>query len=353
MPDTEVCPLTFKGGIALNNLLEVKELHISFHTHGGKIQAVRGVNFDLSPGEAIAIVGESGCGKSVTAQAIMGLIPDPPGRIERGKIFFQGLDLTSMPEDGMEKVRGREISMIFQDPMTALNPTMTIGKQITEGWALGRKISRRNAEKKAIEMLNLVGLPYPEKRVKQYPHECSGGMRQRVMIAMALAGAPKLLIADEPTTALDVTIQAQIMELMKEIKNQTGTSIILITHDLGVVAGMASRILVMYAGKIVESGSVREVFFQARHPYTWALLKSVPRLDEMKKQRLASIGGQPPDLFKPPGGCAFAPRCPYGMVICREKEPQFVQLAYQRGVACWLEHPQAPSVEKGATAHGK
>lgn len=322
-------------------LLEVKELRISFDLYGRKIQAVRGVSFDLAPGETIAIVGESGCGKSVTAEGIMGLITDPPGRIEGGQVLFQGSDLTLLSEREMEKIRGREISMIFQDPMTSLNPTMSIGKQITEGLFLFQKLSKREAEEKVMEMLKLVGINLPEKRIKQYPHEFSGGMRQRIMIAMALICQPKILIADEPTTALDVTIQAQIMELIKEVKQKTGTSIILITHDLAVVAGTASRVLVMYGGKIVESGSVREIFHHACHPYTQGLLKAIPHLDIRQNQRLRSIPGQPPDLFNPIMGCSFAPRCTFAMDICRELEPRFKEMGLKRGRACWLENSQA------------
>lgn len=331
----------------VSKLLEVKDLKVSFFTHVGEIQAVRGVTFDLSPGEAIAVVGESGCGKSVTAQSIMRLIPDPPGRIVGGEVLFNGTDITKLSKSQVEKIRGKDISMIFQDPMTSLNPTMTVGKQIAEGVVKHQNLSQEEAMKRAVEMLELVGIPFPEKRVKQYPHEFSGGMRQRVMIAMALACEPKLLIADEPTTALDVTIQAQILELMKDLKEKTGTSIILITHDLGVVAGVASRVVVMYAGKVVEFGPVKEVFYNARHPYTWGLLKSVPRLDDMKKQRLASIEGQPPDLFKPPVGCAFAARCDYAMKICQEMQPDFTNVGTDHGAACWLNHPQAPKVERG------
>lgn len=331
----------------MGNMLTVKDLRVSFFTYFGEIQAVRGVTFDLSHGEAIAIVGESGCGKSVTAQSIMRLIPDPPGKITGGEVLFNGENLAVLPQDKMEKVRGKEISMIFQDPMTSLNPTMTVGSQITEGVRKHKKMSGAEAADHAVQMLKLVGIPFPEKRVKQYPHEFSGGMRQRVMIAMALACEPRLLIADEPTTALDVTIQAQILELMKDLKEKTGTSIILITHDLGVVAGLASRVLVMYAGMIIESGPVKDVFHNARHPYTWGLLKSVPRLDEAAKQKLRSIPGQPPDLFNPPKGCPFAPRCEYAMQICLHQQPEFSETAPGHGVACWLEHPMAPKVKRG------
>lgn len=332
----------------MSHLLEVDNLKVSFFTHIGEVQAVRGVSFHLDREETIAIVGESGCGKSVTAQSLVRLIPNPPGRIIGGRVMFEGRDLTQVPEKEMEKVRGEEISMIFQDPMTSLNPTMSIGRQITEGLILHQCISQKQAMEKAIELLGLVGIPFPEKRVRQFPHEFSGGMRQRVMIAMALACAPKILIADEPTTALDVTIQAQILELMKTVQEKTGTSIILITHDLGVVAGLAERILVMYAGKIVESGSTRDVFYRAGHPYTWGLLKSVPRLDEREKRRLFSISGQPPDLFKPPAGCAFASRCPHAMVICAKEEPMIHEKEKGHLVACWLAHPQAPAMERGS-----
>lgn len=333
----------------MEKLLKVDDLKFSFFTHLGEIQAVRGVSFELGAGEIIAIVGESGCGKSVTAQSIMRLIPDPPGKITGGSVLLEGRDLTRLSEREMEQVRGGEISMIFQDPMTSLNPTMTVGKQIMEGLGRHKKISRQEAEEKAVEMIRLVGIPFPEKRVGQYPHEFSGGMRQRVMIAMALACGPKILIADEPTTALDVTIQAQILDLMKDLNQKTGTSIILITHDLGVVASLASKILVMYAGKVVESASASDLFYRPRHPYTWGLLKSVPRLDQMKKQRLFSIAGQPPDLFRPPVGCAFALRCPHAMVICRERQPEFFRDEKGHGAACWLDHPQAPVTEKAVT----
>lgn len=320
----------------MDTLLEVKDLQISFNLHGRKIQAVRGVNFDLSPGETIAIVGESGCGKSATVQGIMGLINSPQGRIESGQVWFQGSDLTLLSGKEMERIRGREISMIFQDPMTSLNPTMPIGKQITEGLLLFRKLSKGEAREKAIEMLNLVGVNLPERRIKQYPHEFSGGMRQRIMIAMALICQPKILIADEPTTALDVTIQAQIMELLEKIKEEIGTSIILITHDLALVAGTASRVLVMYGGKIVEAGSVREIFYDACHPYTQGLLKSIPRVDKIQNQRLKTIPGQHLDLFNPPPGCTFAPRCTDAMDICRQLEPRFKETGINRGRTCWL-----------------
>ena len=328
----------------MSKILEVKDLKVSFFTHVGEVQAVRGITFDLTAGEAIAIVGESGCGKSVTAQAIMKLVPSPPGKVVAGSIFFNGIDLVHKPEKEMQSVRGNQIGMIFQDPMTSLNPTMTIGRQIVEGLIKHQGLNGAKARAKALDMLSLVGIPQAERRLKQYPHEFSGGMRQRVMIALALACNPKLLIADEPTTALDVTIQAQIIELMIDLKDKTGTSIILIPHDLGVVAGLSSRIMVMYAGQIVEEGTTREVFYKPKHPYTWSLLKAIPRLDEKTKQRLVSIPGQPPDLIQPPSGCSFAPRCEHAMRVCLEHPPQETKLENGHRVSCWLMHSQAPRV---------
>lgn len=327
-------------------ILEIENLQVSFDTYAGEVQAVRGVSFHLNKAEAIAIVGESGCGKSVTAQAIMKLIPMPPGRFKNGKVVFSGQDITKFSNKQMEAVRGSEMGMIFQDPMTSLNPTMHIGKQIAEGLRKHQHLSKQQAHEKAIEMLKLVGIPNPERRVNQYPHEFSGGMRQRAMIAIALACKPKLLIADEPTTALDVTIQAQILDLMKELKNKLDTSIILITHDLGVVAGMAERILVMYAGKIVESGTVEEIFYNPKHPYTWGLLKSVPRLDAENKEDLIPIIGTPPDLFAPPVGCAFSARCVYAMEVCYECQPEETVCENEHLVSCFLQHPLSEKVER-------
>jgi len=330
-----------------NALLQVKDLRVSFMTYAGEVQAVRGVNFELNKGEVLAIVGESGCGKSVTAQTIMRLIPSPPGKIKSGSILFDGkTEITKLSDKQMEKVRGAEMGMIFQDPMTSLNPTMTVGKQITEGLIKHQGLSRDEANKRAIEMLKLVGISNPESRIKQYPHEFSGGMRQRVMIAIALACSPKLLIADEPTTALDVTIQAQIIDLMKTLSEKTEASIILITHDLGVVADMAQRIVVMYAGKVVEQGTTDELFYESRHPYTWGLLRSVPRLDTRTDEELVPIPGTPPDLFAPPKGCAFAARCPYAMEVCLEQDPEHSKLSASHSAACWLLHPDAPKVER-------
>lgn len=336
----------------MSKLLEVKDLKISFDTYAGEVQAVRGVSFDLEKGEALAIVGESGCGKSVTSQAIMRLVLTPPGRYKDGEVLLEGKNLLKLKEKEMQDVRGAEISMIFQDPMTSLNPTMTIGKQITEGLMKHQKLSKSQAMNRAVEMLKLVGIPNAEERVKQYPHQFSGGMRQRVMIAMALACEPKILIADEPTTALDVTIQAQIIDLMKELQEKIGTSIILITHDLGVVADLAQRVVVMYAGQIVETGTLDEIFYQPKHPYTWGLLTSVPRLDSNREDDLIAIPGTPPDLVSPPKGCPFAARCPHAMKVCQEEMPAYTEVSPGHKVACWLEHPMAPEVKPPAAIAG-
>jgi oligopeptide transport system ATP-binding protein len=329
----------------MNHLLNINNLKVSFKTHGGKIQAVRGVDFHLDEGEILAVVGESGCGKSVTAQSIMGLIPSPPGEIIDGNIYFNGQDLTKLSKRKMQKIRGSEIGMVFQDPMTSLNPTMKVGNQISEGLMKHRKLSRTDAREEAIKLLNLVGIPSPEERHNQYPHEFSGGMRQRIVIAIALACNPKLLIADEPTTALDVTIQAQILDLMKDLQREMNTAIMLITHDLGVVAEIAKRVVVMYAGIVVETGTVNEIFKNPKHPYTWGLLKSVPRLDTQEKERLVPIDGSPPDLFSPPKGCPFAARCEYAMDVCLEHMPERTDFSETHQARCWLNDPKAPKVE--------
>lgn len=320
--------------------LVIENLHVCFTTFGGEVKAVRGVSFGLHKGETLAIVGESGCGKSVTSQSIMGLIPSPPGKITDGKILFKGKDLTKIKEKELRKIRGSDISMIFQDPMTALNPTIKVGEQIMEGIRQHEKVSQAEARKKALEMLDLVGIPSPEARMKQYPHQFSGGMRQRIVIAMALVCEPEILIADEPTTALDVTIQAQILELFKEIQKRTGVSIILITHDLGVVAQVADRIAVMYAGKTVESGTRREIFYNPQHPYTRGLLNSVPRLDIVGAE-LIPINGSPPDLFSPPLGCPFAARCDFVMEVCERVYPDKTNLSREHHVDCWLQDERA------------
>lgn len=326
------------------SLLEIKDLQVSFDTYAGEVKAVRKVNYYVDQGEAIAVVGESGCGKSVTAQTVMGLIPSPPGRIAGGQIMWEGKDLLKLNSAQMEKIRGNEISMIFQDPMTSLNPTLRIGFQISESLKKHKRMNDQQAMEKSIELLKLVGIPHPEQRAKQYPHEFSGGMRQRAMIAMALACGPKLLIADEPTTALDVTIQAQIINLMKQLQQQLGMAIILITHDLGVVAGMCSRVVVMYAGQVVETGPVREIYYRPQHPYTKGLLNSVPKIGKERKP-LTSIPGTPPDLLKPPVGCAFAPRCSQAMKVCWQVSPEEVEVSEGHKTRCWLTHPLASQVK--------
>lgn len=329
----------------MERLLEVNDLEVVFQTYAGEVKAVRGVNFHLNKGETLAIVGESGSGKSVTSQTIMRLIPMPPGKITNGEIIFNGQNLVQKTDKEMEQIRGKDIGMIFQDPMTSLNPTMKVGQQIMEVLIKHQNMSKAQAKERAIELLKLVGIPMPEKRVNQFPHEFSGGMRQRVMIAIALASNPRLLIADEPTTALDVTIQAQILELMKELQQKMGTSIIFITHDLGVVANVADRVAVMYAGQIVEMGTVDEIFYNPQHPYTWGLLASMPSLDNDTQEELAAIPGSPPDLTNPPKGDAFAPRNPYAMKIDFEQEPPMFKVSDTHYAKTWLLHPDAPKVE--------
>ncbi len=334
----------------MEKLLQVNNLYTSFYTHVGEVQAVRGVSFDLDKGEALGIVGESGSGKSITMMSVMRLLAET-GKIKEGSIIFDGKDLTKISDKEMEKIRGNDIGMIFQDPMTSLNPVFTIGEQLTEPILKHMKVSKKEAHDKAVEMLKLVGIPSPEKRMKQYPHEFSGGMRQRAMIAMSLVCAPKLLIADEPTTALDVTIQAQILELMKDLKEKLGMSIILITHDLGVVADLCSKINVMYGGILVETGTVRDIFYNPKHPYTWGLLRSIPNPKLDVKERLKPINGTPPDLLKPPVGCPFAARCEYAMKICLQKRPESFEISEGHHAACWLNHPNAPKIE-GYTGRG-
>lgn len=326
-------------------LVEVKDLHIHFKTYAGIVQAVRGVNFELYEGETLAIVGESGSGKSVTSNAIMKLIPQPPGIYANGQILFNGRDLVPLTDKEMAKVRGNEIAMIFQDPMTSLNPTIKIGRQITEVILQHKAASRADAKTRAMELLHQVGIPFPEKRYNQYPHELSGGMRQRIVIAIALAADPKLLIADEPTTALDVTIQAQILELMKDIQRQRNTSIIFITHDLGVVANVADRVAVMYAGQIVEYGTVNEIFYNPKHPYTWGLLGSMPDLSNNTDDLLRTIPGSPPNLINPPVGDAFAPRNEFALAIDYEQEPPMFKVSETHYAKTWLLHPDAPTVD--------
>jgi oligopeptide transport system ATP-binding protein len=337
----------------MDKVLEVKDLEVSFYTYAGVVRAVRGVSFDVNEGEVLAIVGESGCGKSVTAQTIMKLNPMPPAKIEHGEVRLVGHDIVAASEKEMQNIRGKDVAMIFQDPMTSLNPTMQVGKQIVEAIKHHRHLTNAEANAEAFKYLNLVKIPNAEERAKQYPHEFSGGMRQRAMIAMALCCNPKLLIADEPTTALDVTIQAQIMDLLADIKRETKTAIILITHDLGVVAGVADRVAVMYAGKIVEMGSVNDIFYRPSHPYTKALLRSLPTSDSNKKEHLVSIPGSPPDLLDPPVGCGFGARCERCMKICNEQESQYFDI--DKGghkAACWLLHPDCPSAKERGDMNG-
>ena len=303
------------------HLLEVDDLKMYFHTQDGVVKAVNGVSYTLDRGETLGVVGESGSGKSVTSLAIMGLIDMPPGRIEGGDIRYHGESLLKMSDEQMGHIRGNGIAMIFQDPMTSLNPVYTIGRQLGEGLRLHRGYSRKRALERSIELLRMVGIPNPEQRVKDYPHEFSGGMRQRVMIAMALACDPDILIADEPTTALDVTIQAQIIELMQEMQEKSGNAIIMITHDLGVVADVADKIMVMYAGQPVEFGSAEEIFYGSLHPYTWGLTRSIPDPAIDEKRPLTPIKGNPPSLVHTPLGCSFSPRCPYASDLCRSQEP--------------------------------
>ncbi len=317
-------------------ILQVKDLKTYFKLDEGLLKAVDGVSFDLRKGETLGIVGESGSGKSVTNLAIMRLIPSPPGRIAGGEVLFMNKDILKMNDEEVRQIRGNKISMIFQDPMTCLNPFMRISTQMVETIVLHQGLDKVAAKEKAIEMLKLAGIPAPEKRIDQYPHQFSGGMRQRVMIAMALSCEPEILIADEPTTALDVTIQAQILELIRDLSVRLGTAVILVTHSLGVVAGMCDSICVMYAGKVVERGNADEIFSDPKHPYTQGLIKSVPRLDKTNTQRLYSIPGQPPNVINLPDCCPFFPRCERAMDICKSKYPKIVELGPKRTVACWL-----------------
>lgn len=328
----------------MEKLLEVKNLCVNFGTYGGEVKAVRGVTFDLHKGETLAIVGESGSGKSVACKTIMRILSSN-GYIKDGQILFDGKDLTKISEKDMEKVRGKDIAMIFQDPMTSLNPTMTIGKQIMEPIIKHQGFSKEDARKRAIELIELVGISDAEKRFKQYPHQFSGGMRQRIVIAISLACNPKVLIADEPTTALDVTIQAQILELIKDLQEKTGVAVIFITHDLGVVANMADRVSVMYAGKIIEYGTSDDIFYEPKHPYTWGLLGSMPTLD-IGDNDLYNIPGTPPDLMDPPKGDAFALRSAYAMKIDHLAEPPMFKVSDTHYAATWLLHPLAPKIER-------
>jgi len=317
-------------------LLDVRGLRTHFHTSGGVIRAVDGVSWDVRKGETVALVGESGCGKSVSALSVMRLVSRPAGRIEAGEILFKGRNLLALSEEEMRQVRGREIGMIFQEPMTSLNPVLTVGRQLTEPLEVHLNMNRAESQARAVELLSLVGIPDGARRLRQFPHQFSGGMRQRIMIAMALACNPALILADEPTTALDVTIQAQILELMKSLSRRLGVAILMITHNLGVVARYADRVNVMYAGKIVERATARELYANPRHPYTLGLLRSVPRLDEPRRAKLQPISGQPPDLSRLPAGCSFAPRCAYVIERCRHETPPLDPVTPDHVSACWL-----------------
>lgn len=326
----------------MEKVLEVKDLEISFDTFAGKVNAIRGVNFDLYKGETLAIVGESGSGKSVTTRSIMRLLSSN-ANIDNGQILFKGTDIVKKSEKEMQKIRGKEIAMIFQDPMTSLDPTMPIGKQVAESLIKHNKVSKKEGLARALEVLKLVGIPNAEKRLKNYPHQFSGGQRQRIVIAIALICYPEILIADEPTTALDVTIQAQILELMKDLQKKIDTSIIFITHDLGVVANVADRVAVMYGGRLVEVGTSEEIFYNPQHPYTWGLLSSMPTLEETDEQ-LYAIPGSPPDLLDPPKGDAFYPRNEFALKIDAEAAPPYFQVSPTHVAATWLLAPQAPKV---------
>jgi oligopeptide transport system ATP-binding protein len=320
----------------MTKLLEVKNLKTQFFTQDGVVHAVNGISYEVGAGETVAIVGESGSGKSVGVMSLIRLIPQPPGKIVDGEVWFDGQDLTKVSEDDLRNIRGNRIAMIFQDPMTSLNPVLTVGRQITEALELHLDMNKEQARQRAVELLEMVGIPGAEARLEDYPHQFSGGMRQRVMIAMGLSCNPQLLIADEPTTALDVTIQAQIVDLVTRLKNELGMAIIWITHDLGVVAGMAERVLVMYAGFIVEEANVNDLYASPRHPYTLGLLRSIPRLDLGRQKRLIPIEGLPPDLLEPPMHCPFAPRCGYAVDRCWQENPTLDLVAPNHKAACWL-----------------
>ena len=317
-------------------LLEVRDLKTRFYTDDGVVQAVNGVSWDVDEGETLSIVGESGCGKTVSVLSILRLIPQPPGKIESGEVMFEDRDLMKLKDDEMRRIRGNKMAMVFQDPMTSLNPVLTINQQISEAVILHMGMNKNEARERTAELLELVQIPQAKDRLDDYPHQFSGGMRQRAMIAMALSCNPQILVADEPTTALDVTIQAQIIELVKQLRDDIGMAIIWITHDLGIVAGIADRVAVMYAGFIIESAAVKELYAHPRHPYTLGLLGSVPRLDMKKKEKLTPIYGLPPDLIDLPVGCPFAPRCDYRIERCAER-PEMIAVAPEHEVACWVD----------------
>ena len=333
---TATRPQTGSNGRGGEPLLEVKNLKTQFFTQDGVVKAVEDVSFYVMPGETLGVVGESGSGKSITGLSIMRLIPNPPGKIVNGEVIFEGQDLLKLNDDQIRRIRGNQIAMIFQDPMTSLNPVLTINRQISEALQLHMGMSKDQAKARAIELLRMVGIPNAEERIDQYPHQFSGGMRQRVMIAMALSCNPKLIIADEPTTALDVTIQAQILDLMRSLQSERDTGVIMITHSMGVVAGMADRVQVMYAGSIVETASTEEIFANPRHPYTVGLMKSIPRLDARERERLEPIRGLPPDLIDLPDICPFVPRCDYAREKCEQKRPPLLEVAPGHKSACWF-----------------
>jgi len=323
-------------------VLELNNLHVEFATYGGTVQAVRGASYAVHAGSTLAVVGESGCGKSVAAQAIMGLIATPPGRVSAGSARFMGQELLGMRKRELNRLRGARIGMVFQDPMSALNPTMRIGEQIAEPLIVHQGMGRRQAWSAGVELLERSGIAEPARRARQYPFEFSGGMLQRAMIAMAIACKPALLIADEPTTALDVTVQSQILELLRQLQREQGMAMVLITHDLGVVARMADEVAVMYAGRVVESAAVDAIFHRPAHPYTRGLLEAMPRGELAQRRPLRAIDGSPPDLFAPPPGCAFAARCPHAMRVCTQHEPPEVSVSPGQSAHCWLHHGDAP-----------
>ncbi len=321
----------------MTHLLEVRDLTTRFYTSEGVVHAVNGISYTLEQGETLGIVGESGCGKSVSVLSVLGLIPEPPGKITAGEVLYRGQDLLKLDRTEMQHLRGNEIAMVFQDPMTSLNPVLTIGHQISESLSVHLGMSAEEARERAVELLEVVGIPQPADRYDSYPHQFSGGMRQRAMIAMALACEPDLLIADEPTTALDVTIQAQIVDLVKSLRDRLGMAVIWITHDLGVVAGMVEKLIVMYAGFVVERGHIDDIYADPRHPYTLALLKSIPRVDRSANEKLATISGLPPDLLGLPPGCPFAARCAYGVERCRQENPRLRSIGLNHEIACWVD----------------
>lgn len=346
MNNERLLPTPIERNSMSEKLLEVNDLHVEFRTDDAIVKAVNGVSFDLAPGETLGIVGESGSGKSVTNLAVMGLIPQPPGKVTRGAVRFRGQELLGMNNREMSKIRGKDIAMIFQDPMTALNPFLTVEDQITESTMLHLGHSHSEARKHAIEMLDLVGIPGAAQRISDYPHQFSGGMRQRVMIAIALSCSPDVLIADEPTTALDVTIQAQILDLMKDLQKEKGTAIIMITHDLGVVANICQRVLVMYAGKIAEQAEADSLFADPRHPYTLGLLESIPRWDTVAGEDLKAISGSPPDMGHPPTGCEFHPRCPFQIDRCKNESPELTKRPAGGSFRCFVDVDTAPRKDR-------